>query len=292
VVGVTDLLRRRLAGGLRHLLAGDDLPEHVRRPPAPGQAFLPPAAVSRRVHADASMLVGGIRALLLQSLHPLAMAGVAEHSAFRTDPLGRLRTTSTYLGTVTFGSTTAAEAALAQVRQVHRHVRGTAPDGRPYAADDPALLSWVHHAMVDSFLATHQRYGLRPLGPSDADRYVAEQAVLAERLGATDIARTTAELAAWLRAVRPQLHRGRQATEAVRFLLNPPLPLVAKPAYGLLAAAAVGTLEPWSRAALGVPLLPGVDALAIRPAAAVVVRTFGWAMRAPLDEPRSTPAAA
>lgn len=278
-----DLLRGTLAGGLRHLLAGDDLPEHVRQPPAPGTAFLPPDAVSRRVHADAAMLVGGIRALLLQSLHPLAMAAVADHSAFRTDPLGRLRTTSTYLGTVTFGTTAAAEAALARVRAVHRHVRGTAPDGRPYAADDPALLSWVHHAMVDSFLTTHQRYGERPLGGPDADRYVAEQAELAERLGAVDIARDRAELARWLRGVRPALHRGRQATEAVRFLLNPPLPLLARPAYGLLAAAAVGSLEPWARCRLGLPLLPGVDAVAIRPAATVVVRTFGWAMRAPLE---------
>jgi len=131
----------------------------------PGPRWFEPGSPIRRVHGDASMYVGGIRALLLQSLHPLAMAAVDDHSGYKGDPWGRLARTSAFLATTTFGTATDAQQAIDIVRAVHRYITGTAPDGRPYRADDPHLLRWVHVAEIDSFLAAHQRYGD---GPADS----------------------------------------------------------------------------------------------------------------------------
>ncbi len=123
-----------------------------------------------RVHADASIFVGALRALLLQSLHPLAMAGVADHSDYRADPWGRLQRTARFLAATTYGTEAQAEQACATVRRVHRRVHGIAPDGRPYDANDPHLLTWVHIAEADSFLAAYQRYGAHPLDPAERTR--------------------------------------------------------------------------------------------------------------------------
>ena len=143
----------------------------------PDDAYLAPDGVARLVHADLpSMLIGGVSALLLQMLHPLAMAGVAEHSGYREDPLGRLRRTAAFVAATTFGTTAEAEAAIAQVQRVHRRVKGTAPDGRPYSADDPELVTFIHVAEVSSFLASARRYGPRPLTPEQCDRYYEEVA--------------------------------------------------------------------------------------------------------------------
>ncbi|MDD9204979.1 oxygenase MpaB family protein, partial [Georgenia sp. 10Sc9-8] len=132
------------------------------------------------------------RALLLQSLHPLAMAAVADHSDFRTDVWGRLARTSTFIAETTFARVEDAEQAIAVVKAVHKHVHGTAPDGRAYRADDPHLLTWVHVAEIDSFLTAQQRYGARPLGPDEADLYVAQTAEVARRLGAERVPTTRA----------------------------------------------------------------------------------------------------
>ncbi len=129
------------------------------------------------------MFVGGMRALLFQSLHPLAMAGVAQHSDYRSDPWGRLRRTADFLAATTFGPASQAQRAVDTVHRVHERVVGTASDGRPYAANDPHLLEWVHIAELDSFLAAHDRYGERPLVGNERDRYVADAAVVARGAG-------------------------------------------------------------------------------------------------------------
>ena len=151
------------------------------------------------------MFVGGLRALLLQSLHPLAMAGVAEHSDYRGDPWGRLQRTSTFLAVTTFGPAAEAQRAVDRVRGIHQRVRGVAPDGRPYHAGDPHLLEWVHIAEVDSFLLAHQLYGAQPLDQSGRDGYVADTARVAEALGVVDPPRTERELAERIEAFRPEL---------------------------------------------------------------------------------------
>nr|WP_241770113.1 oxygenase MpaB family protein [Cellulosimicrobium sp. MM] len=142
----------------------------------PGPRWFPAGSAVQRVHGDASMFVGGLRALLLQSLHPLAMAGVAAHSGYRGDPWGRLQRTSTFIATTTFGTADDAAGAVAAVRAVHERVRGVAPDGRPYRASDPDLLRWVHVAETQSFLVAHQEVGHRPLDAAGCDEYVAQAA--------------------------------------------------------------------------------------------------------------------
>ena len=187
----------------------------------PDEAFLPPGGIARRVHADLpAMLIGGVSALLLQTLHPLAMAGVAEHSSYQEDPLGRLRRTASFVGTTTFGTVTEAEAAIAQVHRVHRRVKGIAPDGRPYSADDPELVTFIHVAEIASFLASSQRYGSRPLTPEECDRYYEEVAPVALALGATWAPRSAAEVESYLLRLRPELYAGPQARAARDWLLR------------------------------------------------------------------------
>ena len=149
------------------------------------------------------MFIGGMRALLFQSLHPLAMAGVAEHSDFRNDPWGRLQRTADFLAATTFGPASEAQKAVDIVHRVHKRVVGTAPDGRPYAANDPHLLHWVHIAELDSFLSAHDRYGVDPLVGAERDQYVAESAVIARALGVVDPPETESELRDHLRTFRP-----------------------------------------------------------------------------------------
>jgi uncharacterized protein (DUF2236 family) len=186
--------------------------------------FFGPASVTWRVSADLSSIVAGLRALLVQALHPLAMAGVDQHSDWRRDPVGRLAATSAYLATVSFGDRAAAERAAARVRRVHEHVHGTDPvTGRPYAASDPALLLWVHAALVESTIAACQLLGT-PLAPADGDRYVAEMAVAAELVGVPRplVPSSVAELQRYLSSVRPELRCTPAAAEAAAYLLEPP----------------------------------------------------------------------
>ena len=271
-------VRTALGVALRRAISGDEQIDRSDLADVDDRGLFGPGSAVWRVHGDVSMLIGGLRALLLQTLHPLAMAGVAEHSDYRHDPWGRLHRTGRFVGVTTFGTTAAAERAIAVVRRVHDRVQGTAPDGRPYAANDPRLLLWVHVTEVDSFLQAYQRYGEGRLTDAEADEYVAQMAELARRLGAEDAPTDQASLAACLDSFRPELKVGGQARDAVRFLLVPPVPLLSRGAYGLIAAAAIALLPAWARRQLWLPLPPLVDPLVIRPAAITLTRTIGWAM--------------
>jgi uncharacterized protein (DUF2236 family) len=248
-------LRRPLARTLRAKVAGDQAASKAAEIwGATGPRRFGPDDPIWRVHADASMFVGGIRALLLQSLHPLAMAGVAGHSGYRSDPWGRLQRTSHFLASTTFGTIEHADGAIEQVRQIHRRVRGRAEDGRSYAASDPHLLDWVHLAEVDSFLRAYQRFGPARLDAAEADEYVRQSGQVAGLLGATTPPVTVAELRRRLDAFRPELGATAASRDAARFLLlDPPLPLAARPGYSLLAAGAVSSLPGWARRELRLP---------------------------------------
>jgi uncharacterized protein (DUF2236 family) len=194
-----------------------------------------------------------LRALLLQSLHPLAMAGVAGHSGYRGDPWGRLARTSTFLAFTTFGAADDAQAMVDRVRAVHERVRGKTPDGRPYRASDPHLLTWVHIAEADSFLRAYQRYGERPLDATGADEYVRQSGSVALKLGAVAVPDTVGELAEYLERYRPELEASPAAIDTARFLLKePPLPWAARQPYRLIAAGAVALLPSWARAELAI----------------------------------------
>ena len=282
VVPDVGAVRKQLGRSLFGLVAGPDGPaKRSRIHDTPGPRWFDEDRPIRRVHADASMFVGGLRALLLQSLHPLAMAGVAQHSDYRGDPWGRLQRTSTFLATTTFGTATDAQRAVDRVRGIHRRVSGVAPDGRPYAAGDPHLLEWVHIAEIDSFLLAHQLYGAHPLDQTGRDGYVADTARVATALGVVDPPRTERELAERIDAFRPELTSTQSAREAARYLLlTPPLPVVARAPYGLLAATSVAMLPPWARLPLRLPYFPPVEATLIRLSGRVVVGGIRWALTA------------
>ena len=273
-------VRSWIALQIRSRVIGDDPePAIAAVSAAPGPRWFADDRVIRRVHADASMFVGGLRALLLQSLHPLAMAGVAAHSDYRADPWGRLQRTAEFLAATTFGPAALAEESIARVRQVHRHVRGLAPDGRAYSAADPHLLRWVHICEVDSFLAAYRRYGAAPLTAADADEYVADMARVAAALGVNHPPVTVTQLRHEFRDFRSELAGTKAARDAARFLLlEPPLPLAARPAYGLLASAAVALLPVYTRWPLRLPYLPVSETVLVRPAGAAVTRLIRWSL--------------
>jgi uncharacterized protein (DUF2236 family) len=232
----------------------------------------------RLVHADASMFIGGLRALLFQSLHPLAMAGVADHSDYRHDPWGRLQRTADFLAATTFGPASEAQRAVDRVHRVHRRVVGTGPGGEAYSANDPHLLEWVHIAEIDSFLAAHDRYGETALVGDDRDRYVADTAVVARALGVTEPPETESALRSRLAAYRPELCGTAPARSAARYLLlRPPLPVAARAPYALIAGAAVALMPAWTRVPLRLPWLPVTESVALRPAGEIVTRTLRWA---------------
>lgn len=282
-----DRLRRSVAVALRDRVAGEDNAAKAALIwDKPGERWFTETDPIWRVHADASMFVAGIRALLLQSLHPLAMAGVAGHSGYKGDPWGRLQRTSTFLATTTFGTIEDAEALIERIRGIHERVRGRAPDGRPYAASDPHLLKWVHIAEADSFLRTHQRYAVNPLTPAEADQYVAQACAVANRLGVIDPPTTVAELDAAIESYRPELAGTPAARDAARFLLlQPPLPWSARPGYGALAGAGVAMLPLWARRDLALPHLPLAERAIVLPLGGAATSVIRWALKHP-HEPR------
>ena len=276
-------VRRTLGDRLFARVAGPEGPRRRERVHGTeGPRWFDEDARIRQVHGDASMFVGGIRALLMQSLHPLAMAGVMDHSGFEGDPWGRLQRTSYFLAVTTFGTAADADKMVSAVRSVHERVVGTAPDGRAYAASDPHLLRWVHVAEIDSFLTAHQCYGRHPLDAAGRDAYVADAARVAEALGVTDPPRSEAELRQQLEDYRPELEGTPAARQTARFLLlNPPLPLPARVPYAGLAAAAVALMPVWARRQLLLPYLPVTERLLVRTTGAALTKTIRWAMVAP-----------
>jgi uncharacterized protein (DUF2236 family) len=273
-------IRGWLATQLRGRVVGPDAAQRaVTLFDATGPRWFEPDAPIRRVHADASMFIGGMRALLFQSLHPLAMAGVAQHSNYRADPWGRLQRTADFLAATTFGPVAEAERAVAIVHQVHKRVTGVASDGRPYEANDPHLLRWVHLAEADSFLTAHDRYGSDRLTPAEKDHYLRDSAVIARALGVVAPPESVQALRDQLQEYRSELRGTPEARDAAKYLVfRPPLPVLARPAYGLIAGAAVALLPVWARWSLRLPVLPVADDFTVRPAGEVVTRTLRWAM--------------
>jgi uncharacterized protein (DUF2236 family) len=282
---LSSVLRHRLGHQLFEWVTGPEGPRRRHRiETAEGPHWFGPDRPIRRVHGDASMFVGGLRALLMQSLHPLAMAGVAAHSGYRGDPWGRLQRTGHFLAVTTFGSAADAQDMVSRIREIHTRVSGVAADGRPYSASDPHLLKWVHLVEIDSFLRAYQRYGADPLDATECDGYVRDTARVAEELGVIAPPLSLMELREQLAAYRPELAGTPEARSAARFmLLNPPVPLVFRPAYPALGAAAVGLLPVWARLPLWLPYLPVTEAVAVRAAGELLTRTIRWAMT-PVEE--------
>ncbi|WP_406151370.1 oxygenase MpaB family protein [Streptomyces sp. NBC_01012] len=202
----------------------------------PDPGLFGPRSVTWQMHGDPMMWVAGVRALYLQALHPRAVRGVMQNSDFRKDAWGRLMRTAGFVGTLTYGTTRAAEEYGARVRRIHRLLRATDPEtGEVYGIDEPALLLWVHCAEVDSYLQVERRSGC-PITDAQADRYIDEQREAARLVGLdpSDVPGTTAALAAYFEQVRPLLAAGPEAADVDDFLREPPVPALLTPARDLL----------------------------------------------------------
>ena len=255
-------LQENLSRRFRRLLSGaqDGIPpwlEAVAEGDDPG-LFLPTDA-PWIVHRDFATLVGGIRALLLQALHPGALGGVAQHSRYEEDPLGRLSGTIRWLTVTTFGSMSAVQNEASRVNRMHDRVKGKyeANDGQKinYRAADPDLLLWVHIAFMDSFLRAHQNYSRAKI-PGGADSYVALWSRSVEPLGLSEVPMTEAELAQTLERFKPSLRVDAKAKSVIRWIRNAPLPKAAKPFYSLLFQAALASLPKELRKMIGMRSLP------------------------------------
>ena len=257
---LTQHVRELTASGFRRIVSGDPsgAPEWVAQlAHGDGVGYFGPDSAAWTVHGGLPTLVGGIRALLMQALHPAALAGVMQHSRYEEDALGRLAGTTQWLTVVTFGDTTQADRECARVRGMHRKVHGTYEvDGieRPYDATDPDLLSWVHLAFTDSFLTTHQVWGGQiPGGP---DAYVREWAKAGELVGVENPPRSVAELKSQLAGRQSQLRGGPKARETAAFIRRPPLPFAAQAPYAVLLLGALSTMPARHLSMLGLPRVP------------------------------------
>jgi len=252
--------------------ADDPLVDTLRYEGDPG--LFGPDSVTWEVMGDAASFIGGIRALLIQAAHPEVSAGVADHSAYREDPLGRLSRTSNYVTATSYGAMPEVEAAVRAVQRAHGPVRGDSHRGQPYRAGDPALAAWVHNSLTDSFLVASQVYGPRHLTTAEADRFVAEQAQVGRLLGADPLPETAAALARWI-ATNPAMAPSPGMRQAVRFLADPPLEPAVKLGYKVLPAAAVATMPASVLDTLGLTPRPGAERVG-----RATIKGMRWAMGA------------
>lgn len=226
--------------------------------PAGDPGLYGPDSVIWRVHGDfSSMLCGGISALLMQMLHPLALAGVWDHSTFRSDMMGRLRRTSQFIAVTTFGNTVDAQTLIERVKRIHLQVTGVDAQGVEYAASDPRLLTWVHVAETSRFLASHVRYKNPQLSLAEQDRYYAEAAVVAEALGAEQVPKSVEDVEAYLLAMQPQLRCDERTREVLSILMNAPAPSwQARPAMKAMLMAGIELLPEWAQQQFGFRFSP------------------------------------
>jgi uncharacterized protein (DUF2236 family) len=272
-------IRETIQGQVHRLVGFGDGAVDLARPPGDDGLFGPGSA-AWVVHGDfTAMMAGGVTALLLQMLHPGALAGVWDHSNFRRDMLGRLRRTAQFISGTTYGSTATAETLIAKVRGIHDRVAGTLPDGTPYSANDPDLLTWVHVAEVASFLAAYRRYRDPAYPAAEQDRYLGEYAVVAERLGATGVPKTRVEVDAYFAAVRPRLRADHRTREVARALLDQqPASRAMAPAQKLLMEGGIDLLPDWAARMHGLER-PLFGRPAVRAGMAGIGSVLRWALR-------------
>ena len=229
--------------------APDPLEETFQYPDAPG--LFGPESITWKIMGDVSSFIGGIRALLIQAAHPEVAAGVANHSTYRDDPLGRLSRTASYVTATAFGAMPEVEKSIKMVSSAHRPVSGTSSRGEKYSAGNPEMAAWVHNALIDSFLVSYQNFGPFLLKNEEADSYVYEQTNLGNLMKASPLPENAASLSCWL-SENPKVGSSKEGAEAVSFLKKPPLPFFTRIAYKILFNAAVVTMPIELREAIGV----------------------------------------
>ncbi|RZI61054.1 MAG: DUF2236 domain-containing protein [Zymomonas sp.] len=273
-----DIAKRFLVGKVRAAL--NDRSNGERPVERKTDGLFGPQSIAWRVHGDVTtMMVGGISALLLQMLHPAVLGGVWDHSNFRADMHGRLRRTARFIALTTYGSRSEALAAIDRVRLVHERVRGELPNGTTYVATDPELLTWVHVTETLSFLNAWIRYAEPSMAMSDQDRYFAEVATVAERLGAQNVPASRAATLDAIGAMRSQLRADRRTREVAALVLERPGPLSPEALpLGLMQRAAVDLLPAWARRFHKLPS-SGLARPLVAGGTYALARTLRWAFR-------------
>lgn len=277
--GIMEFLRTRIEASVLDISRPTAGPDLLQPPGDPG--LFGPDSVCWQVHGDfTSMLIGGVSALLLQMLHPLALSGVWDHSTFQQDMLGRLRRTAQFIAGTTYGNLQHAEQLIARVRRIHEGVHGVAPDGREYAASDPDLLTWVHVAEVSSFLNAYLRYKNPALSLQRQNQYLDEIAVIAEKLGAINVPRSRIALDAYLLRMQPQLLCDQRTLATLEMVLHAPAPnAVALPWVRLMMHAGIELLPDWAKHKLDVTVSGVVQRTLLRYAVATAAVPVRWAVR-------------
>lgn len=270
-------LRRRLAGEVQRLFndhAAGERPVEIS-----DHALISRNSVAWRVHGDVTtMMIGGVAALLLQMLHPAALAGVWDHSNFRQDMLGRLRRTARFIAVTTYGERDQAEAAIARVRAIHNQVGGILPGGKAYSADDPRLLAWVHVAGSLMFLEAWVRFAEPAMSGADQDRYFADVAPIAEMLGAAPVPRTRVQADAFMTNIYPELLADARARAVRDVILDQRASLPLRPVERLISQSAIDILPDFARR-MHALRRSGIGRPAITASAMGLASTLRWALR-------------
>lgn len=238
---IDELIRR----SIREMVGGGGPPVAFLEP-AGDRGLFGPESVAWKVHADfISMMIGGISSLVMQALHPKALAGVWDHSSFREDLKGRLGRTAFFIAATTYGSNEMANHAIDRVNQIHQKVTGFDEFNEPYRADDPQLLAWVHLTETRSFMSSYESYRSESLNAHAKDQYFLEMKMLGERLGAIDLPDSYSGTEHAIRQYIPQLHYGDRAKSIIGMLDNFPSNLSAKPFVKIISRAGFLNLPDW-----------------------------------------------
>lgn len=238
---IDELIRR----SIREMVGGGGPPVAFLEP-AGDRGLFGPESIAWKVHADfISMMIGGISSLVLQALHPKALAGVWDHSSFREDLKGRLGRTAFFIAATTYGSNEMASNAIHRVNQIHKKVTGFDEFNEPYRADDPKLLAWVHLTETRSFMRSYESYRSESLQSQSKDQYFLEMKMLGEKLGAIDLPDTYAGTERAIKQYIPELHYGDRAKNIIGMLDNFPSNLSSKPFVKMISRAGFLNLPNW-----------------------------------------------
>lgn len=281
------MIRRLIREQVRTFVGGNGKPPTQFLTPPGDPGFFGPHSVTWRIHADfVSMMIGGMSSLILQALHPLALAGVWDHSSFREDLRGRLNRTAYFIATSTYGSHALAEAAIERVRNIHGTVHGQSPDGRFYSANDPHLLYWVHLIETTSFLKAYETYVDPRLTQAEKDQYFAEMRLIAEKLGVQPdgtphqrLAMTEREAVDDIEAYRVELAFTERSAFVLQLLKNFPTPHSAKPLANIMIRAGLTNLPHWAYAMIGEPLPTALERTAINTGVRAMAIPLRWALK-------------
>ena len=249
--------------GIREMVGGGGPPVAFLTP-AGDRGLFGPESIAWKVHADfISMMIGGISSLVMQALHPQALAGVWDHSSFREDLKGRLGRTAFFIAATTYGSQDMALNIIEKVNRIHTKINGVDEFGKPYQASDPHLLAWVHLTETRSFMSAFESHRTELLSLSAKDQYFAEMKGLGERMGAMDLPASYAQTNQAIESYIPELHYGERAKSIIQLLEYFPSNLAAKPFVKLISRAGFLNLPDWVHPILGRPKPSALERIAV-----------------------------